>query len=64
MSETFQVIYVDPPWDYKGQKQHGGIGKGVTGGAISHYPTISLQNLKDLSVLDIVDEDCLMFMWT
>ena len=44
----YQIIYADPPWDYKGQKQHSGKGKQDTGGAIKHYPTMKLQELKDL----------------
>ena len=62
----YQIIYCDPPWDYKGQKQHAGSGKSDTGGAIKHYPTMKLPELKALRPMidDLSDTDCLLFMWT
>ena len=36
--DKFDILYADPPWDYKGQKQHNGVGGRDTGGAIMHYP--------------------------
>ena len=59
----FDVIYVDPPWDYRGQLQHAGAGSQDTGGAIRHYPTVTLDDLKTLNVPGISAEDCLLFMW-
>ena len=47
-SETYAVIYADPPWDYKGQLQHAGPGSADTGGAARHYPTLTLDGLKRL----------------
>ena len=64
MSNKYQIIYADPPWDYKGQKQHNGKGGKDSGGAIIHYPTMKLAELKKLKVPDIADDDCLLFMWT
>ena len=46
----YQIIYADPPWDYKGQKQHNGVGGSDTGGATSHYSTMTLNDLKRLPV--------------
>ncbi len=61
----YPIIYCDPPWDYKGQKQHAGKGKKDTGGAISHYPTMKLKELKKLKpMIDTLSaNDCLLFMW-
>ena len=60
----YQVILCDPPWDYKGQKQHAGKGKPDTGGAEKHYHTLTLQELKGLKVHEIADpEGCLLFLW-
>ena len=61
--ERFDIIYADPPWDYKGQLQHAGTGGGDTGGAMRHYPTVTLDRLKELAVSDIAADDCLLFMW-
>ena len=63
--KLYQIIYCDPPWDYKGQTQHTGRGGTKSGGAISHYPTMTVSEMKKLNVKDIADpEGCLMFMWT
>ena len=64
MNNKYSVIYCDPPWDYKGQKQHNGKGGKETGGAVKHYDTITLKDLKGLNVHTICEEDCLVFMWT
>ena len=58
----FQIIYADPPWHY-GNSQHNGAGNPTTGGAESHYPTVTLQDLCELPVADIADTNCLLFMW-
>ena len=60
----FEIIYADPPWDYRGQLQHAGVESGDTGGAIRHYPTVKLTDLKKLEVAKIAGENCLLFMWT
>lgn len=61
----YQVIYCDPPWDYKGQTQHGGKGKSDTGSALSHYPTMKLKELIALKPMidKLADDDCMLFMW-
>lgn len=62
----YQVIYCDPPWDYKGQTQHGGKGKSDTGSALRHYPTMKLPELIALKPMidQLADTECLLFMWT
>lgn len=61
----YPIIYCDPPWDYKGQKQHNGKGGTDTGGAEVHYPTMTLKELKKLKPMidELADDNCLMFMW-
>ena len=60
----YEILYADPPWDYKGQRQHNGKGKKETGGAIEHYPTMTLKELKKLDIGSICAENCLLFMWS
>lgn len=62
----YPILYVDPPWDYKGQTQHGGKGNSDTGSALAHYPTMTLKELIALKPMidELVDTDALMFMWT
>lgn len=40
------------------------MGSGDTGGAVRHYPTVKLADLKQLGVPRIAAEDCLLFLWT
>ena len=60
---VYDIIYADPPWDYRGQLQHAGPGSGDTGGAVRHYPTVTLDDLKGLEVRGIAADDSLLFMW-
>jgi N6-adenosine-specific RNA methylase IME4 len=62
--KRYEIIYADPPWDYKGQTQHNGPGGKATGGALAHYKTVKLEQLKQLNVPSICSPDCLLFMWT
>ena len=60
----FDIIYADPPWDYKGQLQHNGSGKLTTGGAEVHYPTVTSKDLARLDIKSIAAQNCLLFMWS
>ena len=61
--QVFEIVYADPPWDYKGQLQHAGPGSGDSGGAVRHYPTVTLEDLKTLPVARIAAQDSLLFLW-
>ena len=64
LSEKFDILYADPPWEY-GNTQFTTTGtKLQTGGAETHYPTMSLARLKRLRVGDLAAPDSLLFMWT
>lgn len=63
-NEKFEILYADPPWDYKGQLQHNGMGGRDTGGAERHYSTVTLDNLIELDVPGITADNALLFMWT
>lgn len=72
--DKFQIIYVDPPWDYGGKVQFDKSSQSVD--AIDHsknifissasfkYPTLKLPELKKLNLKSISDDDCLLFMWS
>ena len=53
--KKYSVIYADPPWQYERS--------GVQGAAEKHYSTMSLDELKQLSVPELADKDCALFMW-
>jgi len=62
-NKKFQIIYADPPWDYKGQQQHTGKDGPTSGGSSLHYGTLRLRDLKTLNVDAMADKDCLLFLW-
>lgn len=53
----YRVIYADPPWSY-GDERSG------MGGAIDHYNTMSLEDIKALPVKELAEDDGVLFMWT
>lgn len=59
----YEVIYADPPWDYKGQLQHAGPGSGDSGGAARHFSTVTTRELASLPVEAIAADDSLLFLW-
>jgi N6-adenosine-specific RNA methylase IME4 len=63
MAKTYDIIYADPPWDYAGQTQHGGAGSPDSGGALKHYPTMTLQEMIDQIVVP-AEDNSLLYMWT
>lgn len=62
--EKFEIIYADPPWDYKGQLQHNGVGGVESGGAQKHYSTVTLDDLTNLNIKKITAGKALLFMWS
>jgi N6-adenosine-specific RNA methylase IME4 len=60
----YSILYADPPWDYKGQTQHGGKGIADTGGAEKHYPTMTLTDLMNLDISSVTADDALLFLWS
>ena len=57
--KQYNVIYADPPWEYKTYSK-----KGKGRSAERHYPTMTLEQIKALPVADIAADDCTLFMWT
>lgn len=58
IEKKYKVIYADPPWDY-GLNNRTGWG----GDASTHYTTMSIQELCDLPVLDLAEENAVLFIW-
>jgi len=56
-TKKYDIIYADPPWHYDNRLDSGSS-------AISHYPTMKVDELEKLPIPDITKEDCLLFMWT
>ena len=62
VSQLYQIVYADPPWQYGDKLQHHG------GSADSHYDTMPIEDICNLQingkpVKDITDENCFLFLW-
>ena len=56
--KKYSVIYADPPWRYRVYSK-----KGLGRSAESHYPTMSLEDIKALPIGELAAKDCVLFMW-
>ena len=57
-NKKYRVIYADPPWQYRVYSQ-----KGAGRSAESHYPTMSISDIRSLPVAELADKDCALFLW-
>lgn len=61
--DKFTVIYADPPWKYNdAQAVKGDFGTG-TGAANSHYPSMTLSELKALDVPSLAADNAVLWLW-
>lgn len=58
--KKYNVIYADPPWSYRDKRDKH---PRISGGALSHYPTMSVEDIKRLPVKELADENCMLFLW-
>lgn len=58
----YRVFYADPPWKYNDAQAVGTYGTG-TGAAASHYPTMTLSELKALDIQGMAAGDSVLFLW-
>ena len=56
--KKYSIIYADPPWAYRTYSK-----KGQGRSAESHYPTMSIEDIKALPVGELADKDCALFLW-
>lgn len=56
-NKKYQIIYADPPWEYKD------TGGKLGWGAEKHYTTQGIDFLKQMPIQNIADDNCIMFMW-
>lgn len=56
-NKKYQVIYADPPWSYRDKCAAGNRGAGFK------YETQDIDWIKSLPVVDIADDNCVLFLW-
>ena len=54
----YRVIYADPPWQY-GDERSGGN----HGGAVDHYNTMSINELKNMPLSSLTEDNAVLFLW-
>ena len=58
--KKYQIIYCDPPWSYN---KRSNLKTKFGGGAMGHYPTMTIDEIKAMPVHEIADDNCVLFMW-
>ena len=60
MEKKYQIIYADPPWQYKVWSR-----KSNSRSAESHYRTMNIEDIINLKgfINEISDENCILFIW-
>lgn len=58
-NKKYNIIYADPPWQYKVWSKETGLGRS----AESHYPTMVKEDIQKLPVPNICKKDCVLLMW-
>lgn len=53
--KKYNIIYADPPWRYKD--------KTISGNCESQYSTMSINEICDLPINNLMEKDCILFMW-
>lgn len=56
--KKYNIIYADPPWNSNSQ-----FGRDKRKGNAQHYPLMTLEDIKSLSVSNMCETDCVLFLW-
>lgn len=56
----YSIIYADPPWDVKAGPDWNSNGPSKE----LLYPIMSINDIKNLPIIDIVDKDAHLYLWT
>ena len=58
-NKKYNIIYADPPWQIKKIK------RSVRPNQIKmDYPTMKLEDIKNLKVQNLTEDNCVLFLWT
>ena len=56
----YHVIYADPPWRYNARANPD---TKFGGGAMGHYPVMSLDDIKGLDIQSLAEDNSVLFLW-
>lgn len=56
----YRIIYLDPPWKYNARRNSK---TKFGGGAMKHYPVMSVDEIAKLPIPQLADHNCAIFMW-
>lgn len=59
--KQYGAILIDPPWKFRVWNQNT---SSVGGTAASHYPTMAIEELKEIPLQQFMAKDCAVFIWT
>ena len=59
-SKKYNIILSDPPWAYRDKRDKH---PRLCGGALVHYNTMNLDDIKRLPIQSISADNCMLFMW-
>lgn len=54
----FRVIVIDPPWSYRKRPND------PTHRAANPYPSMPIEEIKELPISDLAENDCILWLWT
>ena len=59
-NKKYQIIYADPPWKYNARIRHS---VSLSNGVSDHYKSMSFDDIKKLSIPDLAENNCALFLW-
>lgn len=60
MNKKYNIIYLDPAWKFNARNN---TNTKFGGGTTNKYPTMSLEEIKQLDIPSLADDNCAIFMW-
>lgn len=54
--KKYKIIYTDPPWQYGRQQM-------FKDNSVGYYPSMNIDDIKNLNVQSICEENCVLFLW-
>ena len=64
MTKKYNIIYADPPWQVMAGSKQGRKNGDSEKSLDLQYPTMALEEIKQLPVKQIADKNCVLFLWT